>query len=140
MMNLIDPTDCKTRGVFLSLNRTLAPLDMVTSSDDASGYPATNIYNFAHADSDDYFRTWCTTDFDPDPFIKMELTSPVLITQILFSGRFNPFGSFHVTNLTLEYSPPDNATILSYYTTEAGSIKVFFSLRNTALYLASHFY
>ena len=123
IMNLIDPTGCKTGGVFFSLNRTLAPLDMVKFSQDTSAYPATYIYNFGYGE-DDYFYTWCTTDSDPDPYIEMELTSPVLITQILFSGRSTPSGSYHVTNLTLEYSLPDNATVLSYYTTEAESIKV----------------
>ena len=119
MMNLIDITGCKMGGVFFSLNRTLAPLDMVTASDDTS--------NFGYEDGR-FFKTWCTTDFDPDPFIEMELTSPVLITQILFSGSSTLSGSYHVTNLTLEYSPSNSSTVLSYYTTETGSIKVRFHL------------
>ena len=101
---------------------------MIRSSGASSGYPATYIYNFGYED-DTFFKTWCTLDFlAPDPFIEMELTSPVLITQILFSGRSDRSGSYYVTNLTLEYSPPDNATVLSYYTTETESIKVWFHL------------
>ena len=111
------------------MNRTLAPLGKVTSSYSGSSYPATNIYNFGYGEGD-YFDTWCTVDYCGDPYIMMELTLPVLITQILFSGRSIPSGSFYVTNLTLEYSPPDNKTILSYYTTESGNIKVFFPISN----------
>ena len=106
------------------MNRTLASLGRVTPSNDAFGYPATNIYNFGYGE-DEYIDTWCTTRAsDPDPYVELELTSPVLITQILFSGRTSTFGPLHATNLTLEYSPPDNITILKYYTTEAGDIKV----------------
>ena len=106
------------------MNRALAPLGRVTSSNDAFGFPATDIYNFGFGE-DEYIDTWCTTRAsDPDPYVELELTSPVLITQILFSGRTSTFGPFHATNLTLEYSPPDNNTILNYYTTESGDIKV----------------
>ena len=123
-LNLINFIGCKTSGVFLSLNRTLAPLGRVTSSNYAFGYPTTDIYNFGYGE-DEYIDTWCTTRAsDPDPYVELELTSPVLITQILFSGRTSTFGPLHATNLTLEYSPPDNITILNYYTTEAGDIKV----------------
>ena len=120
----LNPIGCKTSGVFLSLKRTLAPLGRVTSSNDASGYPATDVYNFGYGEGE-YIDTWCTfREIDPDPYIELELTSPVLITQILFSGTTNIlFGPLHATNLTLEYSPPD-ITILKYYTTEAGDIKV----------------
>ena len=63
----------------------------------------------------------------------MELTSPVLIMQILFSGRTDVSGTYYyVTNLTLEYSPPHNKTILNHYTTESGDIKVL------SLTLATH--
>ena len=106
------------------MNRTLAPLERVTSSNDAFGYPATSIYHFGYGEGE-YIDTWCSTaESDPDPYIEMELTSPVLITQILFSGRTGTTGLFHATNLTLEYSSPDNETILNYYTTESGDIKV----------------
>ena len=107
------------------MNRTLAPLGGVTSSNDASGYPATDIYNFGYGEGE-YIDTWCTTRArDPNPYIELDLTSPVLITQILFSGTTNIlYGPLHATNLTLEYSPPDNITIFNYYTTEAGDIKV----------------
>lgn len=119
--------------MFLSLNRTLAPLGGVTSSDDAFGYPATYIYHFGYGE-DEYIDTWCTTaESDPNPYIEMELTSPVLITQILFSGRTSTLGIFHATNLTLEYSPPGNKTVLNYYTTESGDIKVRSTTR-------THFY
>ncbi len=114
------------RGVFLSLNRTLAPLRRVTPSDNSSGYPATNIYNFGYSEGR-FFDTWCAVDFRGDPFIVLELTQPVLITQILFSGRSErSVRFFYVTNLTLEYSPPGNKNILNYYTTETGSVKVIF--------------
>ena len=63
----------------------------------------------------------------------MELTLPVLITQILFSGRTSTLGTAYVTNLTLEYSPPGNKTVLNYYTTETGSTKVSHSTINISL-------
>ena len=123
-LNLIPQSGCKTRGVFLSLNRTLAPLGGVASSYESTFYPATNIYHFGYGEGE-YIDTWCSiAESDPDPYIEMELTSPVLITQILFSGRTSTLGIFHATNLTLEYSLPGNKTVLNYYTTESGDIKV----------------
>ena len=105
------------------MNRTLAPLVRVTASDYAFGYPATDVYNFGYGEGE-YIDTWCTTESDGDPHIEMELTSPVLITQILFSGRTGTAGLFYATNLTLEYSPIGNNTTLHFYTTETGHIKV----------------
>lgn len=105
------------------MNRTLAPLERVTASNSAFGYPATDVYNFGYGEGE-YIETWCTTESDSDPHIKMELTSPVLITQILFSGRTGTAGPFYATNLTLEYSPLDNNTIFHFYSTETGHIKV----------------
>lgn len=118
---ILQPTGCGSNGVFLSLNRTLAPLGMVRVSDDVSGGRVTDIYNFG---SVRYIDTWCTTDRDPDPYVDIELTSPVLITTILLSGKNSSIGSYFVTNFTLEYSPPNNKTVLSYYTTDTGNIKV----------------
>ena len=117
------------------MNRTLAPLGRVTASNDAFGYPANYIYHFGYGEGE-YIDTWCTNaESDRDPHIEMELTSPVLITQILFSGRTGTSGLFHATNLTLEYSPPDNKTILNYYTTESGDIKVRFFHVNTLFHV-----
>ena len=81
-----------------------------------------NVYNFGFGAQ--YIDTWCTTGSDPDPYVDLELTSPVLITKILLSGRNNSLGSYFVTNFTLQYSPPNNTTVLSYYTTDTGNIKV----------------
>ena len=120
------------------MNRTLAPLDMITASGDQSIYPATDVYNFGFNGTDLFFNTWCTVDFDSDhPFIEMELTSPVLITSIVCSGTTSLRSRqttttlttlrpvyYYVTNFTIEFSPPDNTTTLSYYTTEEGDIKV----------------
>ena len=83
---------------------------------------ATDVYNFGFGAK--CIDTWCTSDRDPDPYIDLELTSPVLITKILLSGRNNSLGSYFVTNFTLEYSPANDTTVLSYYTTDTGSIKV----------------
>lgn len=106
------------------MNRTLAPPERVTSSYYTLSYPARLAYNFGYGEGE-YIGTWCSTRAsDPDPYVEMELTSPVLITQILFSGRTSTLGTFHATNLTLEYSPPDNKTVLNYYTAESGDIKV----------------
>lgn len=96
---------------------------MISASAESSGYPTTNFYNFGHYD-DNFFKTWCTTDFDQNPFIEMTLTAPVLITKILSSGRTSPSESYFVTNFTLEYSLPNSTNNLTYYTTETGSIKV----------------
>ena len=96
---------------------------MISVSGVAS-YPATDLYNFGY-DRDSYFDTWCTTDSNSQtPFAEMELTSPVLITQILTSGRSTPTDSYFVTKFTLEYSLPNEPTNLSYYLTETGNIQV----------------
>ena len=108
--------------MFLSLNRTLAPLQMVLASDDTISYAETDIYNFGF--NNGYLETWCTTDNDPNPYIEMGLTSPVLITQILSSGRTTPTESYYVTNFTIEYSPLNDTAAFNYYTTESGSIQV----------------
>ena len=105
------------------MNRTLAPLERVTSSHDFSTTPATYVYNFGYGENQSV-NTWCTVDTIANPYVEMELTLPVLITQILFGGRTSTSGASYVTNLTLEYSPPGNKTLLNYYTTETGSIKV----------------
>ena len=88
-----------------------------------SSYHATDLYNFGH-ERDAYFNTWCTTNASLNPYVEMELTSPVLITHILTSGRATPTDSFFVTNFTLEYSLPNDPTNLSYYLTETGNIQV----------------
>ena len=115
---------CGDKGVFLNLNKTLAPLGMISASHATTAYPVTDLYNFGYY-RDGFFKTWCTTDFNsPTPFAEMELTSPVLITQILTSGRSTPTDTYFVTNFTLEYSLPNDPTNLSYYLTETGNIQV----------------
>ena len=97
---------------------------MVRASQEYSaGGQVTNVYNFGFG-ARYGIDMWCTTDSDPDPYVELELTSPVLITKILLSGRNNSLGSYFVTNFTIEYSPPNNTTALSYYTTDTGNIKV----------------
>lgn len=96
---------------------------MVTSSSSTTSYTTTEIYNFGFVVGG-YFDTWCTTDTDANPYIDMGLTSPVLITQILSSGRTTPTESFYVTNFTIEFSPPNETTTLNYYTTESGTTQV----------------
>ena len=96
---------------------------MVTASRQLSSGPATDVYNFGYERSSS-IDTWCTFTSDPDPYVDMTLTSPVLITQILSSGRTSVSSSFYVTNFTLEYSPPNDISILNHYTTETGDIKV----------------
>ena len=114
------------------------------SGDRPSIYPATNVYNFGFNGDSSFFRTWCTVDFDSDhPYIDMRFTSPVLITDIICSGTntlrtrtstvststFTVAVYYYVTNFTIEFSPPDDNTNLTYYTTEEGSnIQVFDSV------------
>lgn len=95
---------------------------MVRASRDIAGGRVTDVYNFGFGAK--FIDTWCTFDTDADPYVDLELASPVLITKILLSGRNNSLGSYFVTNFTLEYSPPNNTTVLIYYTTDTGNIKV----------------
>jgi hypothetical protein len=105
--------------VVLSNNRSLAPLDMVQASNslESIGADATNVYSSGTS-------TWCTSNRDPDPYIDLQFTSPVLISRMLTRGftRLRIVGltcsirQYHVTNFTLEYSPPDNSSVLNYYT------------------------
>ena len=111
---------CGNGEVNLSNNRTLAPLDMVQASKslDNIGASATRIYSSG--------ATWCTDNNDPNPYIDLQFTSPVLISMMLSRGsigtRLNTgiipscsLRMFHVTNFTLEYSTPDNLSVLNYY-------------------------
>ena len=45
----------------------------------------------------------------------MQFTSPVLITMMISSGSVIGQGRYYITNFTLEYSPPNNSSVLSYY-------------------------
>ena len=97
---------------------------MVTASQQFISFgPATDVYNFGYEGSGG-IDTWCTSTSDPDSYVDMALRSPVLITQILSSGSSSGSSSYYVTNFTLEYSPPNNITVLNHYTTETGDIKV----------------
>ena len=127
---------CGSGEVLLTDNRTLAPPDLVEASNslDNIGAGATNIYNINSG------ATWCTDNSDHDPYIDMQFTSPVLISTMLSRGStllsINAFSCslrmYHVTNFTLEYSLPDNSSMLNYYTStdeqsaanESESIKV----------------
>jgi hypothetical protein len=74
---------------------------------------ATNVYSPSPDTA-----TWCTNNRDPDPYIDLQFTSPLLISKMLTRG-YTPTCSlrqYHVTNFTLEYSPPDNSSVLNYYT------------------------
>ena len=98
----------------LSNNRTLAPLDMVQTSESLEGGEAENVYSSGTS-------TWCTDDRDPDPYIDLQFTSPVLISRMLTRGYtwLSPGCSllrYYVTNFTLEHSPPDNSSVLNDYT------------------------
>ena len=117
--------------MLLSRNRTLAPLSMVTvSNDDIIGRSDTahDIYNFGYDGVSIY--TWCTDTNDVDPYVEMGFSSPVLITAMLSSGRIshstitNSLGMFYVSNFTLEYSPLNNSSLLAFYRTESGDPKV----------------
>ena len=102
----------------MSRNRTLAPPELARASSTLTrqNTPASKVY--------DSVVTWCTNNTDMDPYIDMEFTSPVLITTMISSGStiiqtsFNGLirlGVYYVTNFTLEHSPPDNSSVLSYY-------------------------
>ena len=101
----------------LSNNHTLAPLDMVQAPNSFEGAVATDVYSSGTS-------MWCTDKRDPDPYIDMQFTSPVLISRIsrmLMRGYtwLSPPCSllrYYVTNFTLEHSPLDNSSVLNYYT------------------------
>ena len=111
---------CRNGEVVLSNNRTLAPLDMVQASNSLEGGEAENVYSSGTS-------TWCTSSRDPNPYIDLQFTSPVLISRMLTRGFTRlRIGSgtttfsikrYYVTNFTLEYSSLDNSSILNYYTT-----------------------
>ncbi len=104
--------------VLLSNNRTLAPLDLIRASYSLEGIQtsARRIYNS--------ILTWCTDDDDPNPYIDLQFTSPILVTMMVSTGStiLNParrrprLGVYFITNFTLEYSPPDDSSMLNYYT------------------------
>ena len=107
----------------LSNNRTLAPLNMVQASNslergrDIITADATDVYSSGTS-------TWCTDNGDPDPYIDLQFTSPVLISKMLtrgytrlrIAGLLCSIRLYYVTEFTLEYSPPDNSSVLNYYT------------------------
>ena len=100
--------------VLLSNNRTLAPLELVQASSSIEA-SATRIY--------DSIFTWCTTDSDPDPYIDLQFTSPILISMMISTGTILinqilrlRLEVYYITNFTLEYSPPDSSSMLKYYT------------------------
>ncbi len=105
--------------MLLSNNRTLAPLDMIQASnslEDIITADATDVYSSGTT-------TWCTDNRDNDPYIDLQFTSPVLISRMLTRGYTRlrviitcSIRRYYVTNFTLEYSPPDNSSVLNYYT------------------------
>lgn len=102
--------------MLVSNNRTLAPLELVQASNslDRIQASATRIY--------DSILTWCTDNDDPDPYIDLQFTSPILISMMMSTGTILPdgrrprLGVYYITTFTLEYSPPDSSSMLKYYT------------------------
>lgn len=93
---------------------------MVQASNSFEGGEAENVYSSGTS-------TWCTSSRDPNPYIELQFTSPVLISRMLTRGYTwlrPPIQTFpacslrryYVTNFTLEHSPPDNSSVLNYYT------------------------
>ena len=125
---------CGNGEVLLSNNRTLAPLDMIQASNSLEGgediivADATDVYSSGTS-------TWCTDNRDRDPYIDLQFTSPVLISRMLTRGYTwlrpatlsRPTCSlrrYYVTNFTLEHSPPDNSSVLNYYTSVDESVAI----------------
>lgn len=113
---------CGSGEVILSNNRTLAPPEMVQASNSLEGggdiivADATDVYGSGTS-------SWCTDNNDPDPYIDLQFTSPVLISRMLTRGFTRlriviscSIRRYYVTNFTLEYSPLDNSSALRYYT------------------------
>ena len=109
--------------MLLSNNRALAPLDMIQASNSLEG----GFEDIIVADATDVYSsgtsTWCTDNRDPDPYIDLQFTSPVLISRMLTRGFTRlriavtcSIRRYYVTNFTLEYSPPGNSSVLNYYT------------------------
>lgn len=127
---------CNGGEVLLTHNRTLAPRRLVQASDFLTTLTrASRVY--------DSGITWCTYDRDVDPYVDMEFTSPVLITMMISSGSVFNQNRYYVTNFTLEYSPPNNSSMLNYYlsaddSVENGSVKVseIFEIRIPNLFTA----
>ena len=108
---------CGNGETLFSDDRTLAPPEMVQASRslESIGAMAANVYSSGTA-------TWCTDNNDPDPYVDLQFTSPVLITMMLTRGSTGLLSSclfsrsrYYVTNFTLEYSPLDNSSELNYY-------------------------
>ena len=113
---------CNGGEVLLTRNRTLAPPELAQASTFLiASLPPSKVY--------DSVLTWCTTNQDADPYIEMQFTSPVLVTMMISSGSIIGQRIYYVTNFTLEYSPPNNSSVLDYYqctddSAETGSEKV----------------
>ena len=103
--------DCEGGGQLLSCNTTLAPPELVQASSSLPYMPPSEVYNT--------LSTWCANDSDFNPYIDMQFTSPVLLTTIITSGTIlvnqDELEIYYVTNFTLEYSPPENTSLLNFY-------------------------
>lgn len=117
--------DCEDTGGerLISRNRSLAPLSLVEASGQVSTLPKENVYNFAHAGSG--VSSWCVSENNPERYIVLGFTSPVLITALLSSGRSSALYVYYVTNFTLEYAlTPGDSANFTYYLDESNSPKV----------------
>ena len=126
--------DCEDTGGerLISQNRSLAPLSLVEASGQVSSGPKEYVYNFAYAGSEE--STWCLFETNPERYIVLGFTSPVLITALLSSGRSSALYVYYVTNFTLEYAltPGDSANFM-YYLDESNSPKVMIARKSCIL-------
>ena len=102
----------------MSRNSSLAPPELVEASGYVASAPPKNVYNSV--------LTWCTRNDDPDPFIDLQFTSPMLLTMMATTGTnsvnpSNRLGTYYVTNFTLEYSSPQNSSLMEFYPSTSGT-------------------
>ena len=101
---------CGGREVLLSIDRTIAPFDLVSVSNNVSEPPNldyTAVYNFGY---DAFLDSWCTDNNDRNPVVELGFTEPLLITALISGGRIESNSipgkrsESYVTEFTLEHS------------------------------------
>ena len=123
---------CTGGDYIVSRNTTITPPQLITASyflPNPSAPPA-NVLNFGYNEND--FQSWCTDTNDPNPYIIIPFSIPVVITSFISSGStdfsFTVLDTFHVTNFTLEFAHNSSDGFRYYKTDEDTDRKVGASL------------
>lgn len=119
-MYVLTRAGCAGGNTIISRDPSITPPGLITASNSLTSpnSPPANVLNFGYNGDD--FRTWCTDTNDPNPYIVIRFSSPVVITSFISCGTtdfaFSVLDHFHVTNFTLEYQL--NNSQYEFYKTE----------------------